>query len=425
MSNQQHHLNVYVHEQAVGRLARSTDTERATVFAYQDAVATEAAIALAMPVVWEPYVWDQGLHPIFEMNMPEGALRDELMRRFSKAIKGFDDFALLSVVGQHQLGRLRVSTGPLADTPPESSVADLLVHDGAKDLFADLLSTYAQYSGVSGVQPKVLLRDVGQDVERVTQKGATHIVKTWREGEYNELAANEFFCMRAAMHAGIPVPEFQLSATGKLLVVTRFDLAESGYLGHEDFCVLSAFNTGQKYDGTHEGIARLIKAYVSPAHVSEALLVYFKMVALSAGVQNGDAHLKNFGVLYDHAGDDGNVWLSPAYDLVSTTPYIPKDTFALQLGGSKAWPKEKMLVRFGRTACGLTEGVCKRALEEVADGIAKALAELVDYQKGHDSFEVVGEAMQRAWNAGVARSLLAEGRAVVVDMAPGDSQGRE
>ena len=38
-----------------------------------------------------------------------------------------------------------------------------------------------------------------------------------------------------------------------------------------------------------------------------------------------------------------------------------------------------MLVRFGRTACGLTEGVCKRALEEVADGIAKGA------QVGHET----------------------------------------
>ncbi|WP_326430301.1 type II toxin-antitoxin system HipA family toxin (plasmid) [Stutzerimonas frequens] len=425
MSRQHQHLNVYVHQQAVGRLARSAESERGSVFAYLGDVAPELAIALAMPVAWEPYNWQQGLHPIFEMNMPEGVLRDELMRRFSKAIKGFDDFALLSVVGQHQLGRLRVSTGSLVDTPPDSSVADLLIHDGAKDLFADLLTTYAQYSGVSGVQPKVLLRDAGQDVERVTQKGATHLIKSWREGEYNELAANEFFCMRAAGFADIPVPEVQLSATGKLLAVTRFDLTNSGYLGHEDFCALSAFNTGQKYDGTHEGIARLIKAYVSPARVSEALFVYFKMVALSAGVQNGDAHLKNFGVLYDHAGEGGDVWMCPAYDVVSTTPYIPKDSFALQLGGSKAWPKEKMLVRFGRTACGLTEGMCKRALEEVADGIADALGELVTYQKAHESFTVVGNAMQQAWNAGVSRSLLAEGRAVVVDMARGDDRGGE
>ena len=48
---------------------------------------------------------------------------------------------------------------------------------------------------------------------------------------------------------------------------------------------------------------------------------------------NGDAHLKNFSVLYDNGRDAA---LSPAYDLVSTIVYCPPSrlVLALQLGGS-------------------------------------------------------------------------------------------
>jgi serine/threonine-protein kinase HipA len=347
------------------------------------------------------------------MNMPEGALKEAIARRFSKAIKGFDDFALLGVVGQHQLGRVRVTAeGMIGDVPPGQSVNELLVHDGAQGLFDDLMNTYAAYSGVSGVQPKVLLRDSDVDADRLTHKGSTHIIKAWRPGEFDELAANEYFCMQAAKYSGIEVPELQLSATGKLLAIRRFDLVDDQYLGHEDFCVLSGFTADQKYDGSYEGIARLIKAYVSPGHVEDALQAFFKIVALSAGIQNGDAHLKNFGVVYDHCGADADVRLAPAYDLVSTTPYIPRDSMALTLGGSKAWPKEKMLAKFGRAACGLTEGECRQAMEQVADGMAMAYRDLQDHVQQEPSFMAIGQAMQDSWDAGCARSLMQVDRPV-------------
>ncbi|MDU4254489.1 type II toxin-antitoxin system HipA family toxin [Pseudomonas sp.] len=430
------YLYCYVNQDQVGRLGRTEAPGRGCVYQYanQGDLPQDEAIALAMPVSWEPYIWEAGpgLHPIFEMNMPEGALREELRRRFSKTTKGFDDFELLKLVGPHQLGRLRVSTGALEGIEQTTRVSELLNYEGTGNLFDELLRMYARYSGVSGVQPKVLVRDedaAGDDtdpinVDRLTHKGATHLIKSWREGEYNQLAANEYFCMRAAMHAGIQVPQFDLSRDGKLLAVSRFDRSGDVYLGHEDMCVVSGFNTAQKYDGTHEGIAKLIKAYVNPSRLADALYDYFKMTALSLGVQNGDAHLKNFGLLYDNAGPDGDVWLSPAYDIVCTTPYIKNDTMALLLAGSKAWTKHKQLVRFGRAACSLTEGMCKQALGEVAEGIAKARVEMDDHLAANPAFNEVGTAMQHAWEDGVARSLLAEDRVLIVDMTVNAKGGR-
>ncbi len=49
-------------------------------------------------------------------------------------------------------------------------------------------------------------------------------------------------------------------------------------------------------------------------------------------IGNGDAHLKNWSVLYD---DPVRPTLSPAYDLVSSLPYIPQNGLALGFGGSK------------------------------------------------------------------------------------------
>ena len=301
---EQDRLYISVSGAVAGTLGRG-QSRSDSVFTYADSTQEENAVSLTMPARLESYTWERGVPPIFEMNLPEGALREELVRRFSKAVRGFDDFTMLAIVGPYQLGRVAIANAQDAsDRPPETSLADLLVHDGAQGLFDDLLRTYGQYSGVSGVQPKVLVRDSATTVDRLTHRGATHLVKSFRPEEYPELAANEYFCMRAALHSGLEVPKFELSEHGKFLVVERFDLNERGYLGFEDFCVLNAWPSKAKYDGSYEGAARQIRAFVSPPLLNHALESFFKIVALSSGLKNGDAHLKNFGVLYEDCGTD-------------------------------------------------------------------------------------------------------------------------
>lgn len=399
-------LHVSVSGSPVGTLGRGQLRDD-SVFSYADDAQETHAVSLTMPVRLESYAWARGLPPVFEMNLPEGALREELVRRFSKAIRGFDDFALLAITGPYQLGRLGLSEMGSATPPlPDTRLADLLVHDGAQGLFEDLLHTYGQYSGVSGVQPKVLLRDSAAPIDRLTHRGATHLVKTFRPEEYPELAANEYFCMRAALHSGLDVPGFELSERGKLLVVERFDLNDQGYLGFEDFCVLNAWPSRAKYDGSYEGAAKQIKAFVSPHLLGQALESFFKIVALSAGLKNGDAHLKNFGVLYPDCSAAAPISFAPAYDIVTTSVYIQTDSMALLLGGSKAWPKYKMLMRFGRSACNLTEGRCHELLQQVVHGMELAMVEMRDYIRTHRGFAEIGKAMLEQWQAGTERSLV-------------------
>lgn len=411
MNKQSDRLYVGVGGVTAGTLGRSKEKKCDSVFVYNAAVAAENAVSLTMPVRLESYNWEYGIHPLFEMHIPEGALKDELVRRFSKSVRDFDDFALLGVVGPHQLGRIGIAHQGGDKSPPEIKLSDLLVYDGAQDLFDDLMQTYAAYSGVSGVQPKVLVRDADSkdpDIEPLTHRGATHLVKAFNAADFPQLAANEFFCMRAALHCGLEVPDFQLSQQGKLLVVKRFDIGDSAYLGFEDMCVLSGWGARKKYDGSYQGCAKLIKSHVSPSLFTRALEDFFTMVALSAGIQNGDAHLKNFGLLYENCAEDADVWLAPAYDLVTTTVYKGNDIMGLLLGGSKAWPKRKMLVQFGRSSCGLTEARCNELLGKVRDGMRHAMRELAEYRSTHPEFEVVGEKMIAAWEAGLARSIAVE-----------------
>jgi serine/threonine-protein kinase HipA len=58
-------------------------------------------------------------------------------------------------------------------------------------------------------------------------------------------------------------------------------------------------------------------------------------------VGNGDAHLKNFGLLYTHPAT-ADCHMAPAYDIVNTTAYLPDDALALTLGGSKSFQAARL-----------------------------------------------------------------------------------
>jgi hypothetical protein len=83
--------------------------------------------------------------------------------------------------------------------------------------------------------------------------------------------------------------------------------------------VLNALRAHGRYDGSYELIAKRIGQFVTPEAQPQALEQLFATVALCCAIENGDAHLKNFAVLYDDASSP--VRLAPAYDLVSTTVY--------------------------------------------------------------------------------------------------------
>jgi serine/threonine-protein kinase HipA len=78
----------------------------------------------------------------------------------------------------------------------------------------------------------------------------------------------------------------------------------------EDFCVLDGRRAHGRYDSSYEGIAKRLVDYVSPRAFAKAKEQFALMVAYSCIVGNGDAHLKNFSVIYRHP--EAEVTLAPA-----------------------------------------------------------------------------------------------------------------
>src|SRR4029077_5068064 len=62
------------------------------------------------------------------------------------------------------------------------------------------------------------------------------------------------------------------------------------------------------------------------------LAEFIRRLVVNVVIGNGDAHLKNWSVIYR---DKVTPQLSPAYDLVSTIHHVQNDSLALNLGGEK------------------------------------------------------------------------------------------
>lgn len=312
------------------------------LFGYHADASKAAEISLLMPRRLEQY-GSRELHPIFQMNLPEGYVLERLRQRLAKATT-IDPMLLLALTGRDAaIGRVHVEAPPkfveaFAAGVQESRgerLAQILAWDGAENLFEELARRYLFRTGVSGVQPKLLVPEAREPDGKVSLATTDLIVKSGGV-DYPGLAVNEFVCMSIARNAGIPVPEFFLSDNRQLFVMRRFDRTADGQaLGFEEMAVLMAKGAAQKYEGSYEQVARFVSLFCSPNLRLPALGQLFDQVALSCILGNGDAHLKNFGVLYDDPTSE-DIWLSPAYDLVCTTAYIPDDSLALTLGGSKS-----------------------------------------------------------------------------------------
>lgn len=383
---------------------------RGSTFAYDPSASAQRSVSVTMPVRIPSYDLKYGLLPIFEMNLPEGALRERLTRRFAKATGTFDDFDLLQIVGRTQIGRIRYSglEQDLTESVPFQSIDQILRARRDGELFDYLLDQFATHSGLSGVQPKVMIRALE---EKPRESGirqspsilsATHIVKLWDEDEYPELAANEYFCLRVAKSLGLNVPKFVLSDDGGALIVERFDLAGDTYIGFEDFCVLNALGTADKYRGGYETrVFRRMRDFVSGSEAARSLEDLFRLFLLNCAIRNGDAHLKNFGITY--ADIDGVTKNAPVYDIVTTWAYVPKDPMALTLDGSTRWPERKNLIRLGQTRSDLSLKKVEEHMEATADAVSSIVPELKKYFASKEG--EVGARMLAAWETGIKESL--------------------
>ncbi|OHD97997.1 MAG: hypothetical protein A3E21_03135 [Sulfurimonas sp. RIFCSPHIGHO2_12_FULL_36_9] len=346
-------LKIYLNKIHSGNLTYEDDRY---IFNYLESA--KDVVSLTMPI--RAASWDsKKLHPIFQMNIPEGALKEAIKNHFAKIVQ-MDDMNLLRLIGPYMLGRVKFEK--IIDKE-EVLELDTILNSSKQNLFNELMERFAIRSGVSGIQPKLLL----SAHNKTTMKFEHYIIKSW-EKEYPNLALNEYFCMRAVQNANLPTPEFYLSDDFSMFVMKRFDIKEEGsYFGFEDMCVLTARETEQKYEGSYEEISRVIRDVIPASKQKESLKIFFKAIIMNHLLQNGDGHLKNYGVLYEK--DFNNAFLAPIYDVITTTVYIKNDIPALRLGDGKLWWKEKTYKTFAKQSCIISNKEYEEILQECCEAI--------------------------------------------------------
>jgi len=347
-------------------------------------------ISLTMPYQKKSYVSRFALHPIFEMNMPEGYLFEIFKNFLSKEYGYMNDFLVLSYLAPNIEGRLTFQSEFKKKLFTEISIDEILEND-SDDTFLKLLHTFLDKNAISGVQPKTLA--LIKDKETLLTK--EYIVKTWGD-EYPYLAENEYFCMKAVEKAGVKIPKIQLSKNAKFLLVEKFNYSKDKdeFLGFEELLVLLGKNREKKYSGSYEQIAKVI--YSVTTDKVDSMAQFYKTVVMNYLLKNGDAHLKNFGILYTN--DFKEISYSPAYDIVNTVAYVHRDKPALTMFGKKVWWGKEELVKFGIDHCFLSEGEAKIFYLESTNALQEMILELEVYIENNPKLKTIGMRMLDIWN---------------------------
>ena len=414
-------LLIKVNEQPSGYLSKEETSRggRKYVFSYLPDTRPEIAVSKTMPVRSESYTLGF-LHPIFEMSQPEGLLKDHLVNRFGK-ILNMDDMGLLFLTGRSRIGNVTAEINPQNEDETLIDVArrirqkeedehplsgEMLTQSDENEwveLFDNLLENYAVSSGVGGMQPKILAEVDGLgfgDDDRLTAITSSHIVKS-SYGEYPYLGLNESLCLRVAERMGFEIPQHYLGGNGQVIIVERFDLKnEGGRYAIEDGCVLQALATDEKYNSTVERLVDSLLTYLPEERRRESAKKIFMMTTLNALVRNGDAHLKNFAIIYDHP-DDARLTLP--YDITTTKAYpsLREDISALMMNHTRRWPTIKELIRFGKASCHLREGECTEIIDRAITSATDIGNTVPDVIKLFPGSQNVCCAMVSCWNDGI------------------------
>ena len=148
-------LDVYVDSKLVGTL---TEEAGSGVFTYLPDVPAERLVSLLMPVRAESYVWKKGLHPFFQMNLPEGYKKDRIRETLGPHAD-VTDMGLLALTGANSIGRVQVV--PRGTSPGTAGgnvkISDLLASADSRENLLHLLDEGVT-QGISGVMPKALAR---------------------------------------------------------------------------------------------------------------------------------------------------------------------------------------------------------------------------------------------------------------------------
>ena len=234
-------------------------------------------------------------------------------------------------------------------------------------------------SALAGQQSKLSVRAGERGLVIPALGEASSFIAKFPDPEYPDLPRIEIATMSWARAAGIATPSFRLAsidefdalpggtapAGSSAFLIERFDRSAQGERLHmEDFAQVLDCPLGSIHDGRFEHLVAVVAAH-APDDLEE--LCRRLVFCLLSG--NGDAHLKNWSLLYQTPRTPS---LSPAYDLVSTILVMKDDTLSLSVGGKRRFD-ELGLFDFAGIA-----RVARRDEAEIARWVKSAIERIRD-----------------------------------------------
>ena len=272
------------------------------------------------------------LTPFFSNLLPEETMRNYLAER--AGVNPAREFFLLWVLGQDLAGAITVEPADGEALPPN-------VHQGIED--KTKIDAPMRFS-LAGVQLKfsAVQQANGGLTIPATGKGGSWIVKL-PSSRFDAVPENEYSMMELARLLGMDVPETQLlpinqianipAGIGKYgdsaFVIKRFDRVDGQAMHIEDFAQVFGVYPQDKYKkASMRNIAQVIGIEGKDEDIAE----FIRRLVFNTLIGNADMHLKNWSVIYK---DKRTASIAPAYDFVSTIPYIPDDSASLKVSRSK------------------------------------------------------------------------------------------
>lgn len=328
-------LDVLLNDTLVGALTQLSDGQM--VFSFDDAylndedrpALSQSYYSAAGELLVDPQAYRVKAPPFFSNLLPEGPLRDYLAKRGE--IKPNQEFKMLRLLGEDLPGAVIIR-------PSKEYSGDEIDVDTAGGKKDNQIPLRFSLAGVQLKFSALLERNGGLTIP-ASGMGGDWIIKL-PAADHDNVPENEFAMMHMAGEIGIPVPEIKLvplndiaglPTFGKLrgsnaLAVKRFDRNEEGGRTHiEDFAQVFGVLPDNKYEGVNFSN---ITQMVWTLNGEDGLRDFIKRLAFTILTGNGDMHLKNWSFIYR---DGQTPEMSPAYDMVSTVPYIPNDTLALKM----------------------------------------------------------------------------------------------
>jgi len=307
------------------------------------------------------------LLPFFSNLLPEGRMRSYLAER--AGVNEKREFFLLRALGSDLPGAVTVMPANGEARPPDGGERDEPGrHGGGNALRFSLAGVQLKLSAVEAARGGLTIPARGV--------GGSWIVKL-PSREFEGVPENEFAMMTLARTIGMDVPALRLvdpdaignlpegigAPNGQALAIERFDRLEDGTPVHiEDFAQIFGVYPEDKYEkASAANIAYVIGVEGSHADIAE----FVRRLTYNVLIGNADMHLKNWSLIYP---DKRNAALAPAYDFVSTIPYIADDKAALNFSRTKRFDRfsEDELSHLAAKARLPTKLVLETARETVA-----------------------------------------------------------